>query len=329
MPMKWQSLRAEFSRKQEGMFGCHGGLVVGMVMLWCTAVLSAPMPNTTSHVLESSGIEREYLVHVPPTLPLDRPLPLVFVFHGGNSNATQMEILTGFSQVADVKNFLVVYPEGIEKNWNDGRKEPILPAQRYNINDVKFVEDLITTLSKKYPIDPQRIYATGISNGGMFTHYLAMNLSTKIAAGAIVGGGLAERAVEKFQPEQPVSMLIIQGTADPVVPYHGGGVDEGRRGRIIGTERATKMWVEHNGCTSPPESGEIPDLAPFDGCRVKWQNWPAGRNGTDVTLYTIEGGGHTWPGSLQFLPKIIIGPVCRDFHATAIIWDFFEKHPKR
>ncbi len=308
---------------------CDGWRSVFVVAWLCAHSFAAALPNTTLHKLESNGIEREYLLHVPPLLPRDRPVPLLFVFHGGNSNAMQMELLTGFSPYSEQKNFLVVYPEGIEKNWNDGRKEHVIPAQRYNINDVKFVEDIIADVSRKHLVDPQRIFATGISNGGIFSHYLAMHLSEKIAAAAPVVGGLAEKAVEDFKPKMPVSMLIIQGTADPVVPYRGGGVDEGRRGRVVSTDRAAKMWVEHNGCQSPPEIGELPDLAPLDQCKVRWQNWPGGRNGTDVTLYTIEGGGHTWPGGFQYLPKIIIGPVCRDFSATAVIWDFFEKHPKR
>lgn len=304
--------------------------------LWCASLLvvsvklyAAPIPNTTVCALESGGIDREYRLHVPMLLPRDRPVPLILVFHGGSSNALQMELLTGFSQYSEQKQFLVVYPEGIEKNWNDGRKQAVIPAQRYNINDVQFVEDIITAVSKRYPVDPQRIYATGISNGGMFTHYLAMNLSHRIAAGAPVVGGLGERAVEKFKPEHPVSMLIIQGTRDPVIPYHGGDVADGRRGRLIGTEHVAKLWADHNGCQSSPEVGDVPDFMPLDRCTARWQNWPGGRNGTDVTLYTIEGGGHTWPGSLQYLPKAIVGPVCRDFHATALIWDFFEKHPKR
>lgn len=253
----------------------------------------------------------------------------MLAFHGGNSNGAQTEILTGFSLVADHKQFLVVYPEAIEKNWNDGRRQQQFPAQRFNINDVQFADDIITAVSKEHMVDAQRIYVTGISNGAMLTHLVAMHLSEKIAAGAAVAGGFAEPAVGQFAPKQPVSMLIIHGTADPQVPYKGGGVDEGKRGRIIGAERVAKLWVDGNGCQTPAETGELPDLAPFDQCRVHWQNWPHGRNGTDVTLYTIEGGGHTWPGSLQFLPKFIIGPVCRDFHATAVIWDFFEKHPKR
>lgn len=288
-----------------------------------------PLPHTTVKAMDSSGVDREYLLHVPPFLPRDRPVPLVFVLHGGNSNGPQTEILTGFSLLADFKQFLVVYPEAVEKNWNDGRKQNQFPAQRFNINDVKFVEDIITAVGKDFQVDPQRIYVTGISNGAMLAHLVAMQLSEKIAAAAPVVGGLAEPAVQQFAPAEPVSMLIMQGTADPIVPFNGGGVDEGKRGRIIDTNRVAKLWVDHNGCQSPPETGELPDTAPFDQCRVRWSNWTGGRKGTDVTLYVIEGGGHTWPGSLQYLPKVIIGPVCRDFHATAVIWDFFEKHPKR
>lgn len=288
-----------------------------------------PLLHTAHKTLMSSGIEREYLLHVPPHLPRDQPVPLVFALHGGNSNGAQTEILTGFSLLADVKHFLVVYPEAIEKNWNDGRRQQQFPSQRFNINDVQLIDDIITAVSQDFSIDANRIYVTGISNGAMMTHLVAVKLSEKIAAAATVAGSLAQPESSQFAPKQPVSMLLIHGTADPLAPYRGGGVDSGRRGEIIASDQITKLWVDFNGCKTPPETGDLPDLAPFDQCHVHWQNWRGGRNGTDVTLYTIEGGGHTWPGSLQYLPKFIIGPVCRDFHATAVIWDFFEKHPKR
>jgi polyhydroxybutyrate depolymerase len=91
---------------------------------------------------------------------------------------------------------------------------------------------------------------------------------------------------------------------------------------------AVKLWREHDGCAGEPVTGELDDADAKDNCRVKWFRWSGGRNGTEVVLYKVEGGGHTWPGGPQYLPPYAIGRVCRDFDATAAIWEFFKKHPK-
>ncbi len=144
-------------------------------------------------------------------------------------------------------------------------------------------------------------------------------------------GGLPKPSSEKFKPEKPVAVLILQGTDDPLVPYHGGdiGLPGGqKRAGIIATDEAVKRWVEHNGCQSEAVTEEVADKDPKDGCRVKKFTYAKGRDGTEVVLYRIEGGGHTWPSGLQYLSEKVIGKVCRDLNATEVIWEFFKAHPK-
>lgn len=279
-------------------------------------------------VLNSSGLERHYLLHVPPHLPRDGTAALILVFHGRGDDGAGMEGLTGFSTLADRARFAVVYPDGVGHSWNDGRAIAGSAAQRLHVDDVGFVAAIIDTLTAELHIDPRRIFATGLSNGASFTHYLAANLSRRIAAIASVAGGLAAPFAPRFAPAAPVSVLVMQGTADPLVPYAGGGVAGGRLGSELGAEATAFRWEDADGIRAQAATGDLPDTDPTDGCRTHWQRWSGGRKRTEVWLYTLEGGGHTWPGGPQYLPRRYIGRVCRDFDASFAIWDFFVRHQK-
>jgi polyhydroxybutyrate depolymerase len=298
------------------------------VLATLTLGQSAGAQGTVRREMELHGQQRTYLLHVPGNLPTDRPVPLVFVFHGGGGDGAGIERMTRFSDLADREGFIVVYPDGLWKNWNDGRAPNVSRAHRENVDDIGFVSALIDAVSMDYRIDPKRIFATGISNGGIFSHYLGANLSSRIAAIAPVSGGIAEPFSDRFKPENPVSVFIIQGTDDPLVPFHGGGIVRGRRGRIIDTDEAVRLWTQRDGCKPEPRAGTLPDADRRDRCTVKWYSWSRGRENTEVKLFVIQGGGHTWPGGAQYLPALIVGRVCRDFNATEAIWEFFKNHPR-
>ncbi len=287
--------------------------------------------GTVARLIKVGELNRTYHLHVPKNMPKDKAVPLVLMFHGGGGTPAFAERESKFSDLADREGFLVVYPEGVGKSWNDGRGVKAIPAQRDNVDDLAFIAALIDDVAKAHKVDPKRVYATGISNGAMFSHYLAANLSSRIAAIAPVVGGMPEPLSEKFKPEKPVAVLILQGTEDLLVPYKGGDVTPpgaGKRGRIVATEDAVKKWAEHNGCQREAATEELADKDPKDGCRVKKFTYAKGKDGTEVVLVRIEGGGHTWPNGLQYLPKKVIGNVCRDINGTEVIWDFFKAHPK-
>jgi polyhydroxybutyrate depolymerase len=276
------------------------------------------------HTIEVDGITRSYHLHVPSAVG-PTPAPLVLVFHGGGGTGPGTERLTRFTALADREGFLVAFPEGVEKNWNDGREFTSSSAHSDHVDDVAFVAVLIDAIGRAHAVDPRRVYATGISNGGIFSHYLAAHLSARIAAIAPVVGGIADPPDAWLRPEQPVSVLMLQGTRDPLVPYHGGAVAFGR-GKIIDTEEAARRWAALNGGREP-----VREPLPADGkdrCGGLRTIYPGGRDGSEVTLVRLDGGGHTWPGGAQYLPELLIGRVCRDFDATVLIWDFFKTHPK-
>ena len=282
-------------------------------------------------VVQSGGLERQFLVYAPASLPDDRAVPVVFVFHGGNGEAKGTMNLSGFNSIADSEQFVVVYPQGVGKSWNDGRVTTVSQAHRDNVDDVAFFDAMLAHIHRDYPVDPRRIFVTGISNGGIFTHFLAAHRSDKIAAIAPVVAGIASPFHEQFQPTHPVSVLIIQGTEDRFVPYDGGSVGPPARredrGKVISTENAASLWGKANGCQPDAAEELLPDRDPNDGCRVMALRWSEGRDGSAVWLYRVEGGGHTWPGGIQYLPRSIIGRVTHDLDSQAI-WEFFRAHPK-
>ncbi len=278
--------------------------------------------------IDVAGLRRTYALRVPASLNRERPAALVFVLHGGGGTAAATERLTGFSRLADTEGFVVVFPEAVDRNWNDWRDAPGIRAQRDNVDDVGFVAAVLRRVSAELRIDPNRVYATGISNGGFMSQLLAAQLSDRFAAIAPVASGMAPRVADNFRPKEPVSVLIMNGTEDPLVPYNGGPVAL-NRGRTIATAEIVRKWVAHNRCGEKPEVSYVPDRDPADGTRVKREIYSGCARDVTVALYTIEGGGHTWPGGQQYLPEAIIGRTSRDLDATRTIWGFFSAHPRR
>ena len=282
--------------------------------------------RTVARTIRFDGLERTYLLHVPGGFPQGRPAGLVFVLHGGGGTGRNMEQMTQFSGLADREGFIAVYPDAVERNWNDARDAPNIRAQRENVDDVGFIGALIALLTREFGIDPRRVYSTGISNGAFMSQRLAVELSDRIAAIAPVVGGMAPRLRERT-PNAPVSVLVMNGTDDPLVPYQGGTVAR-TRGETISVADIVRLWVTHNRCTDRPETVLLPDRDPADGTRVRRTVYGSCAGKTEVVLYTIEGGGHTWPGGPQYLPAAVVGRVSRDIDATRVIWDFFAAHPR-
>jgi polyhydroxybutyrate depolymerase len=254
------------------------------------------------------------------------------VLHGGGGTGKGMVKLThgGFDRLSDREGFIVVYPDGIEKHWNDGRQNLSYRAHREKIDDVGFISALIDHLAKEDSIDIKRVYVTGISNGAIMSLRLGCGLSEKIAAIASVAGSMPENMPSQCSPSRSISVLIISNTADPLVPWGGGEIRFGLRrfGRVLSVPETVKFWVNHNQCSSPPNIIWEPDRDPKDGTSVRRESYSECQESSEVVLYVIEGGGHTWPGGHQYLPQWIIGKTSRDIDANEVIWDFLKKHKR-
>lgn len=272
------------------------------------------------------GVSRRYYIYRPDSATM--PAPLVLAFHGGGGNAEGTDKCAGgIAKLADEKGFIVVYPDAIDKHWNDGRPD----ISKSNYDDVGFISRLIDQLKAQGLIDPKRVYATGISNGGFFSQYLAIKLPDKIAAVATVAASVSTSFLDLKVTPIPIMMLL--GTKDTLVPWEGGKVG-GRvlrknRGEVIPGRQALAFWLANNNNSSSPRCTELPDKDPRDGSSVIVEQYGTADSANEVLLYEIRGGGHTWPDGQQYLPKAIIGPVCRDFDGNLAIWNFFEKHALR
>jgi polyhydroxybutyrate depolymerase len=272
--------------------------------------------NRTNGTIQSSGEKRKYLLYVPKSYDPARPTPLVISMHGFIEwPAHQMEI-SHWNKLADENGFIVVYPSGTGFPLRWGTL-PRAGGENRGGRDVTFISDLIDKLEQDYHIDPARIYANGLSNGGGMAFLLACKLADRIAA---VGGvaGAYSTPWSECSPSRPVPVIAFHGDADPIVPY-GGAVRPTSKFVLPPIADWVARWAQHNGCTSPPvalpASGEVSGVR-YTGCA---QN-------AGVDFYTIHAGGHSWPGG-KGLPKFIVGNTSQDIDATRVMWDFFLDHP--
>ncbi len=267
------------------------------------------------------GIERTYILHVPKTLDKIKSAPLVFVLHGGGGTGKGMNKLTGFNKVSDEYGFIVCYPQGIDKHWNDGREVNITYINGVEVNDTKFFSLLIDTLLDKYNIDSSRIYSCGISNGGMMSFRLGCELNNKIAAIAPVAISMSEILYNSCIPSKPVPIMIIFGDDDPLVPFEGGSI-KWNRGEVVSIKKTVEFWVKNNNCSDAPQLTNIDKEDDETSVKKFVFSGSTGRN--EVVYFHIYGGGHTWPGGWQYLPKLIVGRTSKELNASEVIWKWFE-----
>jgi polyhydroxybutyrate depolymerase len=249
---------------------------------------------------------------------------LVIALHGGGGTATQMMGFSRFNAIAAREGFAVAYPDGTGRRWNDGRV--FRGRGETDADDVGFVRAVVADIAAKGTmLDRRRIFAAGISNGGFMSLRLACEAADLVAAVAPVTATMPGDLGPRCRPTAPVAVLVINGTADPLVPYAGGHVRAmfGRRGAIWSTERTISFWAGHNRCATPPDVRALADRDSADGSRVIEVLY-ARCAGARVRLLRIEGGGHTWPGGAQYLPMAWIGPTNRDIDASETIWRFFK-----
>lgn len=264
--------------------------------------------------------KRTYRVHLPTGVKTGERLPLVIMLHGGQMTGIQMERITGLSETADDKNFVVVYPDaiGIYKGrlyWNDSR----VPE----VDDVAFISALIDELIIRENIDPRRVYVAGYSNGGGMANFLGVAISDKIAAIAPVAGTIVRDMDRKWQPKRPVPVLYFHGTADQLAYYEGGTAGT-FRGSSLSAEQHVQWWAKMNGCDFEPACKELKKDP--SGLSIKRYIYGKGRGTAKVVFYRIEGGGHTWPGKPNAFPIKIYGKTTVNLDANEIIWRFFKNY---
>lgn len=281
--------------------------------------VSAASARDISGTFRSGGMDRAYMLHVPA----GDPVGLVLSLHGGGGTGIAQRGLTGFDAVADAHNLLVVYPDGYEKSWADGRGAS--PADRHHVDDVAFLVGLVTKLQNDYRVAPGHVFVTGMSNGGFMSNRLACDRADVFAAVAPVAGTLGVGVA--CNPSRPVSVWAAHGTADPLVPFKGGAV-RGRGGlsHAVSAEAMVDKWRKADGCQGDPSMELLPDAR--DGTVVHRFDSTSCAASTEVVFYRIDKGGHTWPGGKQYLPAAVIGPTTHTLDGSEAIAEFFLAHAR-
>lgn len=305
------------------------GAAMAAVTAWVTLAAGQesprprpPGPGTEVWTVRHGGLSRTFLVHKPSGPRRDERLSLVIVLHGGGGTGRGMEMITGLSGLADQEGFVVAYPDGVGRSWNDGRGLKSFPAMQRGLDDVGFISAVIDDLIAKANVDPGRVYVTGISNGGHMSHRLGAELSDKIAAIAPVAANMAASVADGPAPAHPVSVVQFFGTEDRHNYWNGGGA---AGGETLSVPAVMALWARWNGCSLEPKVESLPTRV-NDGTGVRREDYGPCRAGTQVLLYAIEGGGHNAPGWRQYLPVEVIGRTSQNLDANRTMWAFFQRH---
>lgn len=283
-------------------------LILAPSVLVVANAVSYVSANRSTHTIVSSGVTREFSLYVPANLDPNKAAPLVISMHGAGMWPAAQQELSQWNRVADREGFIVAYPSG-----RSGRGPRVTGPP-----DVPFISDMIDAIGKSYRIDPARIFANGLSNGGGTSFVLSCMMTDRIAAVGLVSSAILN-SWEWCQDMRPVPVVAFHGTNDNWTPYHGGTSIVAPR-PFPSIPNWMERWARRNQCAaSPVESrvaADVTQLA-YAGCA----------NDAGVILYTIHGGGHTWPGG-GYLPEWFVGKNTHSIDASGIMWEFFERHPK-
>ncbi len=328
--------RQNFNRAGFSSFFCCLAVVCFSLVLFSLPSLAAPLDKPTvkngenfEHSLRHGRLERTYQVHVPRSVTPNRSAPVVIVFHGGGGTPADIQLASGMNHKADSSGFIAVYPRAVapKNKWNLGPRENNARDASF-ADDIGFIRKMLDALQDNYNIDRDRVYVTGISNGGAMAYRVACELSDRIAAAAPVATTMILKACH---PSKPVPIMHFHGKQDKMISFAGGHSDVSVPVRIrlmddlMPVEEVVSSWVANNAC-------ELKSYVTFQRGNVECRTHHSCRQGAEVTLCSVETGGHTWPGGRRESDALwyrrIVGEVTEDISATDEMWEFFLKHPR-
>jgi polyhydroxybutyrate depolymerase len=329
-----------------------GTILVGLALSGCAtakprACSPADAKPGAALTCELPGFARRpYDIHLPADYSAARPVPVVLAIHGGGGNARaaartscpggDVDSPDCLQAIAGREGVAVVYPNGTGgrlfpnvRTWNagggaNGWQCVSGRACKDGVDDVAYFRALLGDLSRWVALDPRRVYATGLSNGGAMSHRLACQMADRIAAIAPLGGENQYATTATCAPGRPVPVLDIHGTRDPCWPYDGGKAACAQRDEMskISVEASMRIWASINGCTSVRPAQPMASEPGITTERIRWTGCRA-----ETELIRVEGGGHVWPGGWAYFRESIIGPMVRGWSANRVILDFFRRHP--
>lgn len=282
-----------------------------------------PLSGTESHI-QVDGIDRQYYVHLPKDYDASKSYPVIMAFHGAGGKASYNNEMTRLNGLSDKENVIVVYPQGLNGRWNDGR---VIDGKR-GPNDVAFASQVIDQIKLDYPsVDKGRIYAVGFSNGGFFAQRLAMEKPEKIAAVTSISATMTKELAEQKQPTIPVPVLYIVGDEDRVVPIEGGDitVNNKKTGEVISAEEAIQKWIQTNGIGNSNNVRVVEtDRNPDDGTTIITRHFKGATSQREVVQMRVQGGGHAYPSAdARYQIDKFQGKTTQEI-ANEDIWDFLK-----
>ncbi|MDP3340272.1 PHB depolymerase family esterase [Frigidibacter sp.] len=291
------------------------------------AAPAAPSSVAGMQLVEMSfqGRPRSYYVYVPRGAQGRGGLSAVMVLHGGQGSGEGIASTTGMTSAADQVGFVALFPNSDGKQWNDGRA-----STRSNIDDVGFLRAVIADASARFGVDSSRVFASGLSNGGLMTQRLACDAAGSFRAFGVVVANMPADLRASCSPARPVPMMFFNGTADNLMPYAGGEIKSlkalgmGAGGEVLSYEQTKAFWAGVDGCGGSTGQVAVPDRAK-DGTEVSVEQFRSCSGGAELTFYTVEGGGHTWPGSAGGRSRMS-GAVTQDISATSELVRFFGRY---
>jgi polyhydroxybutyrate depolymerase len=278
--------------------------------------------------LTFQGRDRPYRLHVPSGgSPTQRPL--VLQLHGRGGGGPWFDRMASFIALAEAEGFVLAVPDAIDGVWSDGRFAA--HDRRSRPDDVGYLTAVVDDAMARSPVDPQRVYVFGMSNGAAMAGRVACARADRFAAIAQVAGTAAHVVAVDCRPARPVPILQIHGAADHLAPYEGGRrrgpiarallLGRGAAGPSVGVDAWAQFWVAANGASAEPIVTRIP---PDTTVRA----WRGPTPMSDVVFYRVDGMGHTWPGSRPELPRLLFGRTSQTIDATRVIWDFLVAHAR-
>lgn len=257
---------------------------------------------------------RSFITYVPKAIDSTKAIPLVFNFHGGGMSALEQMFYTEMNESAETHGFIVVYPQGIKKDWNVGFEMDYDGGS----DDVGFIKALLSQIKKKYQIDETAIFATGLSRGGFFTYRLAVEMPETFAAIAPIGAPMPNQVQQRHKSQGKVAVLLAQGDADAIVKFNG------KETAYLSAQQTIDHWIQHNQISNQTRTEHFNNVD--DGTEVIIKT---NKGKADVVLIQIKNGGHTWPGADDFNIGYPLGKTTHDISINETMWLFFNANRKK
>jgi polyhydroxybutyrate depolymerase len=337
-------------------------LCLGAAAMIRVASVHAQDPVETLNV---DDVTRSFTVHLPNGYDKAKKYPVVMVLHGFDQDGDDIARIAHFNTFADTNGIVAVYPNALGRKWDLGVVTEERPQhngfggrhggwggggpmgggppyggggggggrhggygrqdETPKANDLAYFDALLDKVESEYSVDASRVYATGLSGGGFMVYRLACMMSERLAAIAPVAATFPEELSKECGPAHPMPVMMITGTSDPVVKYQGNSHPRPPVVPSISAQDSTKTWLKLNSCDAKDNSTTLPAKT-SGGMQTKIDDYTDCQQNADVALYSVVGGGNTWPGGEQYEPEKQVGKTSADFDADDVIWKFLSAH---